>query len=152
MGIPRGEAQLYIKNYFERYAGVRRWIDQTIAQVRAVGYALTMHGRRRPIPEIQSRNPNLRGFAERTAVNTPLQGSASDLIKLAMIRLDKELDQEKMKTRVLLQVHDELLLESPAEEAEAAAVMVKRVMEGVAKLEVPLLVEAGVGPNWRDAK
>ena len=152
LGIPRGEAQLYIKNYFERYAGVRRWIDQTIAQVRAVGYALTMHGRRRPIPEIQSRNPNLRGFAERTAVNTPLQGSASDLIKLAMIRLDKELDQEKMKTRVLLQVHDELLLESPAEEAEAAAVMVKRVMEGVAKLEVPLLVEAGVGPNWRDAK
>ncbi len=152
LGIPRGEAQLYIKNYFERYAGVRRWIDQTIAQVREVGYALTMHGRRRPIPEIQSRNPNMRGFAERTAVNTPLQGSASDLIKLAMIRLDKELDQEKMKTRVLLQVHDELLLESPAEEVEAAAAMVKRVMEGVAKLEVPLIVEAGVGPNWRDAK
>ncbi len=152
LGIPRGEAQLYIKNYFERYAGVKRWIDQTIAQVRAVGYALTMHGRRRPIPEIQSRNPNMRGFAERTAVNTPLQGSASDLIKLAMIRLDKELDKEKMKTRVLLQVHDELLLESPAEEAEVAASMVKRVMEGVAKLEVPLLVEAGLGPNWRDAK
>ena len=94
----------------------------------------------------------MRGFAERTAVNTPLQGSASDLIKLAMIRLDQELEQEKMKSRVLLQVHDELLLEAPPEEAQAAAAMVKRVMENVAKLQVPLLVEAGIGPNWRDAK
>lgn len=152
LGIPRGEAQTYIKNYFERYAGVKRWIDQTILQVRERGYAVTMHGRRRPIPEIQSRNPNMRGFAERTAVNTPLQGSASDLIKLAMIRLDQELEQEKMKSRVLLQVHDELLLEAPPEEAQAAAAMVKRVMENVAKLQVPLLVEAGIGPNWRDAK
>jgi DNA polymerase I len=152
LGIPRGEAQTYIKNYFERYAGVKRWIDQTIAEVRERGYALTMHGRRRPIPEIQSRNPNMRGFAERTAVNTPLQGSASDLIKLAMIRLDQELDHEKMKARVLLQVHDELLMEAPAEEASAAAAIVKRVMQNVVKLEVPLLVEAGVGPNWRDAK
>ena len=152
LGIPRGEAQMYIKNYFERYSGVKKWIDETIAKVRELGYSTTMHGRRRPIPDIQSRNPNARGFAERTAVNTPLQGSASDLIKLAMIRLDLELAQEKMHARVLLQVHDELLLEAPADEAKPAAELVKRVMEEVAKLKVPLLVEAGVGPNWRDAK
>ena len=152
LGIPRGEAQTYINNYFARYAGVKKWIEQTIAEVRGTGYAITLHGRRRPIPDIQSRNPNMRGFAERTAVNTPLQGTAADLIKIAMIRIDETLRREKMKTRMLLQVHDELLLESPPDEVDEAVRLVKHEMESVEKLEVPLLVEAGVGPNWKDAK
>jgi DNA polymerase-1 len=152
LGIPQSEAQTYIKSYFERYAGVRRFIDAAIAEVRRTGYTVTLFGRRRPIPDMHSRNPNARGFAERTAVNTPLQGTASDLIKLAMIRIDRELAARRLKTAMLLQVHDELLFESPPEEAAEVAKMVKREMESVTRLEVPLLVDVGAGPNWRDAK
>jgi DNA polymerase-1 len=152
LGIPRAEAELYIRSYFERYPGVRRWIDETIAKVRREGYAITLDGRRRPIPDMNSRNPNARGFAERTAVNTPLQGTAADLIKRAMIRIDGLLRGETWRSRMLLQVHDELVLEAPPEEAEALARMVKREMETVEKLAVPLIVDTGIGPNWRDAK
>ena len=152
LGISRDEADRYIKGYFERYAGVRKWIDRTIAEVRERGYTLTLHGRRRPIPDIQSTNVNARNFAERTAVNTPLQGTASDLIKLAMIQIDADLREAGMSTRMLLQVHDELVLECPPEELEAASKLVKRRMEGVAQLKVPLLAETGTGSNWRDAK
>jgi DNA polymerase-1 len=152
LGIDRKEAELYIRAYFERYAGVRKFIDATIADVRKSGVARTLFGRQRPIPDMNSRNPNARGFAERTAVNTPLQGSAADLIKLAMIRIDAALARAGRRTRMLLQVHDELLFESPLEEIDSIASMVKREMESVYKLDVPLLVDVGIGDNWRDAK
>jgi DNA polymerase-1 len=150
LGIDRKEADLYIRAYFERYAGVRRFIDTTIAEVRRTGVALTLSGRRRPIPDMQSRNPNARGFAERTAVNTPLQGTAADFIKLAMIQIDEKL--RGMQTRMLLQVHDELVFEAPPEEVETVRAMVKSEMETVERLAVPLVVDVGVGDNWRDAK
>jgi DNA polymerase-1 len=152
LGIPRDEAEVYIKNYFERYAGVKKWINATIAEVRKTGHTLTMHGRRRAIPDINAKNPNARSFAERTAVNTPLQGTAADLLKIAMIRVDALLTEQKLRARMLLQVHDELVLEAPPEEVEKVSALVKREMEGVARLAVPLLAETGKGTNWRDAK
>lgn len=152
LGISRQQAELYILNYFERYRGVKDFIDETIHEVRRTGVSVTLFGRERPIPDMHSRNPNLRGFAERTAVNTPMQGAAADLIKLAMIRIDAALREGNWKTRMLLQVHDELVLESPVEEVERAAELVKREMEGVRELQVPLVVETGIGENWRDAK
>jgi DNA polymerase-1 len=152
LGIDRREAEEYIKAYFELYQGVKKFIRQTIEQVRTTGVSRTLLGRERPIPDMHSRNPNARSFAERTAVNTPLQGTAADLIKIAMIRIDRELTARGYRTRMLLQVHDELLFESPPEEVDEVKQLVKREMEGVDKLEVPLLVEAGVGANWRDAK
>ncbi len=155
LGIERKEAELYIRAYFERYAGVRRFIDATIAQVRREGCATTLFGRRRPIPDMNSRNPNARNFAERTAVNTPLQGTAADLIKVAMIRIDEKLRAEKlrgMQTKMLLQVHDELVFEAPPDEVDRVRALAKTEMEGVRKLDVPLLVDVGVGDNWRDAK
>jgi DNA polymerase-1 len=150
LGISRKEADLYIRSYFERYSGVKRFIDETIAKTRETGVARTMFGRERPIPDMNSRNPNARGFAERTAVNSPIQGTAADLIKLAMVRIDKALANRRAK--LLLQVHDELVLESPPEETEELRAMVKREMESVRELSVPLLVEVGTGRNWRDAK
>jgi DNA polymerase-1 len=150
LGISRKEADLYIRNYFERYAGVKRFIDETIARTRETGVARTLFGRERPIPDMNSRNPNARGFAERTAVNSPIQGTAADLIKLAMVRIDKTLTGRQSK--MLLQVHDELVLESPPEETEDVAKLVKQEMEAVTELKVPLLVEVGTGINWRDAK
>jgi DNA polymerase-1 len=152
LGIPRGEAEKYIKSYFLRYAGVRRFIDQTIAEVRQTGVTKTMFGRERPIPDINSRNPNSRGFAERTAVNSPLQGTAADLIKLAMVRIDAALQRGSHRAAMLLQVHDELVFECPPEEVEAVRTLVKREMENACRLDVPLLVDVGVGDNWRDAK
>jgi DNA polymerase-1 len=145
-------AEDYIRTYFELHSGVKKFIQETIAEVRKTGFAPTLFGRKRPIPDISSRNPNARGFAERTAVNTPLQGTAADLIKLAMIRIDEFLRREKLETKMLLQVHDELLFESPPEEAEDVARMVKREMENVHRLDVPLIVDIGIGDNWRDAK
>lgn len=152
LGIPRGEAERYIKSYFARYAGVKRWIEETIATVRETGFTLTLHGRRRPIPDMNARNPAARGFAERTAVNTPLQGTAADIIKLAMIRIARRLEEEGWRARMLLQVHDELVFEAPPEEVERLSAMVKKLMENAVELEAPLLVEVGTGENWRDAK
>jgi DNA polymerase-1 len=152
LGIPRGEADTYIRKYFERYAGVRAFIDATIAEVKKTGEVRTLFGRLRPIPDMNSRNAAARGFAERTAVNTPLQGSAADLIKLAMIRIDKDLRDRNLRTRMLLQVHDELLFESPPEEVEPVSAIVQQEMEGVREFEVPIIAEVGVGENWRDAK
>jgi len=152
LGIDRKEAEEYIRTYFELHAGVKKFIQKTIAEVRESGFAPTLFGRKRPIPDMHSRNPNARSFAERTAVNTPLQGTAADLIKLAMIRIDEILGREKLETKMLLQVHDELLFESPADEAEQVSKMVKREMETVHKLDVPLIVDVGIGENWRDAK
>jgi len=150
LGIDRKEAETYIRAYFERYSGVRRWLDATIVDVRRSGVSINLFGRRRPIPDMNSRNPNARNFAERIAVNTPLQGSAADLIKLAMIRIDEKL--HGMQAKMLLQVHDELVLEAPPEEVEEVSALVKSAMESVKKLDVPLLVDIGSGENWRDAK
>jgi DNA polymerase-1 len=129
---------------------VRRFIDETIAEVRQTGVTRTLFGRERPIPDINSRNPNSRGFAERTAVNSPLQGTAADLIKLAMVRIDAAL--AGMETAMLLQVHDELVFECPPDELDTVNAMVKREMESAYALSVPLVVDTGQGPNWRDAK
>jgi len=150
LGIPRKEAEAYIRGYFERYAGVKRFIDSVIAQTRETGIAKTLLGRERPIPDMNSRNPNARGFAERTAMNSPIQGTAADLIKLAMVRIDRKLAQ--FRTKMLLQVHDELVLEAPPEEIDQVKSIVQSEMEGVIELSVPLVVDIGTGDNWRDAK
>ena len=150
LGIDRREADTYIKAYFERYSGVRKFIDATIAHVRKTGVSLTLLGRERPIPDMNTKNPNARGFAERIAVNTPLQGTAADILKMAMIRIDRKL--AGLRAKMLLQVHDELVLEAPPEEVEEVRKMVKAEMESVYPLDVPLLVDTGVGENWRDAK
>ncbi len=152
IGISRVEAELYIRSYFERYTGVKKFIENTIAEVRRTGVTKTLLGRERPIPDMNSRNPNSRGFAERTAVNSPLQGTAADLIKLAMVHIDRRLREEKYQAAMLLQVHDELVFEAPPEETQKLAAMVKQEMEQVYALEVPMVADIGVGDNWRDAK
>jgi DNA polymerase-1 len=138
LGIEPGEAKQFIAAYFEKYSGVRAFIDKTLEEARRDMKVKTLFGRIRPIPDINSKNANQRGFAERTAVNTPLQGTAADLIKIAMIRIDAALRERKLKSRMTLQVHDELVFE------------VREHMEKVHALAVPLQVEMGVGPNWRD--
>lgn len=152
IGVSRMEAEAYIRSYFTRYNGVRRWIEATISEVRREGFARTLDGRRRPIPDMNSRNPNARGFAERTAVNTPLQGTAADLIKKAMIRIDAILVNEKWQAKMLLQVHDELVFEAPESEVENLAKLVKKEMQEIERLKVPMIVDTGIGDNWRDAK
>ena len=150
LGIPQSEAKLYIERYFERYSGVRTFIDQTIENTRREGSVRTLFGRMRPIPDIESRNANQRGFAERTAVNTPLQGTAADMIKLAMITIDRKLTEQKLKTRMVLQVHDELLFEVPKGEEDAITPLVKDSMENVVHLKVPIEADLSFGHNWRD--
>jgi DNA polymerase-1 len=150
LGIDQHEARLYIETYFERYAGVRAYIDRMLEETRREQKVRTIFGRVRPIPDIQSRNANQRGFAERTAINTPLQGTAADLIKLAMIRIDRRLAKEKLKTRMTLQVHDELVFDVPENEIETVRAMVQHEMEHVVELSVPLVADVGVGTNWRD--
>jgi len=150
LGIEQSEAKRYIETYFERYKGVRAFIDRLLEETRHEQRVRTMFGRVRPIPDIQSRNANLRGFAERTAVNTPLQGTAADLIKLAMIRIDAALTKEKLKTRMTLQVHDELVFDVPKAEVDEVEDLVRHEMEHVVELSVPLVADVGVGDNWRD--
>jgi DNA polymerase I len=152
LGIPQFEAKAYIDRYFARYQGVRAFIESTLEQVRREGFVRTLFGRMRPIPDMESRNPNQRGFAERTAINTPLQGTAADLIKLAMIAIDHKLCAQKMKSRMILQVHDELIFEVPAEEKAEMEAIVRTEMQGVVQLRVPLVADLGFGPNWRDLK
>jgi DNA polymerase-1 len=150
LSIPQGEAKAYIERYFLRYEGVKAFIERTLEQTRREGAVRTMFGRVRPIPDIESRNPNQRGFAERTAVNTPLQGTAADLIKLAMIAIDRELRARRLKTKMVLQVHDELLFEVPLDETAEIEKLVRESMEGVVKLNVPLVADLSFGQNWRD--
>jgi len=152
LGIPMSEAKAYIERYFARYAGVQAFIEKTLEETRKTGSVRTLFGRVRPIPDIESRNPNQRGFAERTAINTPLQGTAADLIKLAMISLDRKLTERGLKTRMVLQVHDELLFEVPADESAEVEALVRAEMEGVVKLNVPLIADLKRGSNWRDMK
>jgi DNA polymerase-1 len=150
LGIDQHEARLYIETYFARYVGVRAFIDRLLEETRQRQSVRTLFGRVRPIPDIQSRNANLRGFAERTAVNTPLQGTAADLIKVAMLRIDERLRGQKLKTVMTLQVHDELLFDAPKEEADEVSALVKHEMESVIELKVPIVADVGVGKNWRD--
>ena len=152
LNIPQAEARAYIDRYFARYQGVKEFIERTLEATRRDGFVRTMFGRKRPIPDIESRNSNQRGFAERTAINTPLQGTAADLIKLAMIELDRKLSQRNLKTRMVLQVHDELLFEVPKDETAEVEGLVRAEMEGVAELSVPLVADLAFGPNWRDLK
>jgi DNA polymerase-1 len=150
LGIEPSEARKFIDAYFEKYAGVRAFIDATLEQTRRDQKVKTLFGRIRPIPDINSKNATQRGFAERTAVNTPLQGTAADLIKLAMIQIDEEIRKRGLKSRMTLQVHDELVFEVPESEVGAMKTLVRHHMEEAHTLAVPLLVEIGVGPNWRD--
>jgi len=150
LGIEPAEARKFIEAYFEKYAGVRAFINSTLEQTRRDQKVRTLFGRIRPIPDINSKNATQRGFAERTAVNTPLQGTAADLIKMAMIRIDEEIRKRGLKSRMTLQVHDELVFEVPENEVDAMRPLVREHMEQAYPLAVPLLVEIGVGPNWRD--
>jgi DNA polymerase-1 len=150
LGIPQKEAAQFINAYFSRYRGVKEYLDNILVETRKTGVAKTLFGRIRPIPEINATQMQLRNFAERTALNSPLQGTAADLIKLAMIAIDQRLAEEKLASRMILQVHDELLFEVPEKERATLEKLVKEEMEGVHKLIVPLAVEVGVGPNWRD--
>ena len=140
----------FIAAYFERYSGVKKYLDRSLEETRRAGFTRTLFGRRRPIPEINSPQPNLRSLAERTALNTPLQGTAADLIKLAMIVIDRELAAQKFRARMILQVHDELLFEAPPDELDRLCAIVRPAMEQVDKLRVPLVVDMKSGPNWRD--
>jgi DNA polymerase I len=150
LGIEPSEAKMFIDAYFDKYKGVRRFIDSTLEQARRDQKVKTLFGRIRPIPDINAKNANQRGFAERTAVNTPLQGTAADLIKIAMIRIDAALREQRLESRMTLQVHDELVFEVPESEIDAMRTLVRDHMEKVHALDVPLLVDIGVGPNWRD--
>jgi len=152
LGIEQRVAKEYIERYFERYKGVAAFIERTLETVRRDQSVRTAFGRVRPIPDIQSRNPNQRGFAERTAVNTPLQGTAADLIKIAMLRIDKAMRERGLKSAMTLQVHDELLFDVVPEEADEMQELVKREMESAATFSVPIVAEVGLGSNWRDIK
>ena len=150
LGIEQREAAQFITAYFTRYKGVKAYLENSLAETRKTGMAKTLFGRIRPISEITSPQMQLRNFAERTALNSPLQGTAADLIKLAMISIDRRLAEEKFEAKMILQVHDELLFEAPEKEKKKLEKLVREEMEGVHKLLVPLAVEVGVGPNWRD--
>jgi DNA polymerase-1 len=152
LGITQDDAKRFIEQYFTRFAGVRAWLDRTVTEAREKGYVETLFGRRRYIPELKDRNYNIRAFGERTATNSPLQGSAADLIKIAMIRIAGALKERGLASRMILQVHDELVVEVPRGEEEVATELVKRHMEGAAELRVPLVVSVGMGMNWVDAK
>jgi len=150
LGIEQKEAAQFINAYFARYRGVKDYLDKVLAETRTSGVARTLFGRVRPIPEINSPQVQLRNFAERTALNSPLQGTAADIIKLAMIAIDRRLTAEKFEAKMILQVHDELLFEVPVKERAALEKLVREEMEGAYKLAVPVVVEIGAGPNWRD--
>jgi len=151
LGIERATAQAYIDSYFSRYQGVKRYMDETREKARAEGYVETVFGRRLWLPEIKSANPQRRAGAERAAINAPMQGTAADLIKLAMIAVQGWLEKERLATKLIMQVHDELVLEVPEAELNEAKERLRDLMQGVATLEVPLIVDVGVGDNWDQA-
>ena len=152
IGVTRKEARQYIDNYLAHYAGVRTYMHEIVEQAKRDGYVTTLFGRRRELPELKSSNFNIRSFGERVALNTPIQGTAADIIKLAMIRVDAALRKQKLKARLVLQVHDELIVECPVKEAEQVKKIVTAEMENVVQLKVPLLAEAKSGASWYEAK
>ena len=151
LGVGRSEGKAIIDAYFDRFPKIKEYIDQTVEFARQNGYVKTLAGRRRSIPDINTKNRNMRSFAERTAINTPIQGTAADLIKMAMINVYKAFDQQNLKTRMLLQVHDELIFEAPEDEIDACSEVIKREMEQAMPLDIPLKVELGVADNWLEA-
>ena len=152
LGVSRAEAGKYIADYFARYTGVKEYMNNEIAKAKKMGYVATLFGRRRYLPDINHSNYNLRSFAERTAINTPIQGTAADIIKIAMLKVNTALRTAKVKSRVLLQVHDELVLEVTDEEKEQVAALVKQAMESAVELKVPLVAETALGKTWAQAK
>ncbi len=150
--VPRKEAKQYIENYFDTYRGIKEYLDKTVLDAKASGYVTTLFGRRRYIPELSVQNHNVRSFGERVAMNTPIQGSAADLLKIAMVAVHRRLQQENMKTHIILQVHDELILESPDDEVERAKAILIEEMENAGNMGIPLKVDLGVGQNWYQAK
>jgi DNA polymerase-1 len=152
INVSRQEARQYIENYFARYAGVKAFIERTIQQAREKGYVTTLLNRRRYLPDLFSANRNVRMFGERTAINTPIQGSAADIIKLAMVRIHRELKERGLATRMILQVHDELIFDMPAGELPEVSELVRRHMENALVLDVPLVVDMKLGPNWYEVK
>ncbi|MCG2705753.1 MAG: DNA polymerase I [Candidatus Omnitrophica bacterium] len=152
LGIGVADAEKFIENYFERYSGVKAYLQDTIETARKAGYVTTILNRRRYIPDINSQNMNIRQFAERVAINTPIQGSAADLIKVAMLNIWKEFEKRRFKSKMVLQVHDELVFEARKEEAGELKEIIKKEMEGVFKLEVPIIVRIGEGRNWLETE
>jgi DNA polymerase-1 len=150
--IEFAEARSFITRYFERFSGIRRYLDSMVEFARENGYVQTIFGRRRYIPELRERNFNIRAFGERVAANSPIQGSAADLIKIAMIQIDKQLTDQGFKAKMLLQVHDELVFEAPLDELSRLQDLVRKEMENAAELSVPLVVDVGTGPNWVETK
>jgi DNA polymerase I len=151
LGLERSAAQTYIDRYFARYPGVARYMEETREQAREKGYVETVFGRRLWLPEIRATQAARRQGAERAAINAPMQGTAADLIKAAMVAVQHWLDEQKMNSRLLLQVHDELILEVPTAELASVRLALPGLMTGVAKLKVPLVVDVGVGANWEEA-
>ena len=151
LGIATSEAQGIIDAYFERYLGVRTFLDATVAEAKQRGYVTTLWGRRRYLPDLNSRNRVLRQAAERMAVNSVIQGSEADLIKRAMVKIAAALAVEGLKSRMILQVHDELVFEVPSGELKVLSALARREMQGAFKLRVPLVVDIGVGATWREA-
>ncbi len=152
LSITRKEADQYIQSYFETYPGIKKFLDDSVAHAKENGYVVTLFGRRRPIPELKSSNFMQRNFGERVAMNAPIQGTAADIMKIAMIGVNRELKEKQMRSRMLLQVHDELLIETHPEEIEAVQEILKRQMEEAASLDVPLIVDMHTGKNWYEAK
>jgi DNA polymerase-1 len=151
LGIGVEDARKFIEDYFNSYPGVRRFIDETIERARREKAVTTLLGRVRHLPDMSSPDHRTRSFAERTAVNTPIQGTAADIIKAAMVRIDGELEKRGLRARMIMQVHDELLFDVPSEELEEAKVIVREGMENAIRLEVPLKADMGVGNNWLEA-
>jgi DNA polymerase-1 len=151
LGTERVTAQAYIDSYFNRYPGVKKFMDETREKARTLGYVETVFGRRLRLPEIMSGSPARRQAAERAAINAPMQGTAADLIKLAMVAVQDFLDSSNLQAKLIMQVHDELVLEVPEKELERVKDKVRDLMQGIAKLEVPLIVDVGVGDNWDQA-
>jgi DNA polymerase-1 len=149
--VTMDEARRFIDDYFTTYPGVRAWLDRTVEDARRTGYVTTLLGRRRYLPELNHSDPQVRAQARNVAMNTPLQGTAADLIKLAMIRIDRRLEDEGWRSRMLIQIHDELLFETPPEERDRLTEMVRAEMTGAMSLDVPIVVDAGVGETWADA-
>ena len=152
LSITRKEAAQYIENYFETYPGIKRFLDDTVAHAKTEGYVVTLFGRRRPVPELKSSNFMQRNFGERVAMNAPIQGSAADIMKIAMIGVNRELKEKGLRSKMILQVHDELLIEAHKDEVEEVKEILKRQMEQAADLDVPLIVDMHTGENWYEAK
>ena len=152
IGVSVAEADRYIKNYLDTFSGVKKYMEDTVTFAQENGYIETLYGRRRALPEISSSNKNIVNFGKRVAMNTPIQGTAADIIKIAMIRVYRRLKKEQLDARLILQVHDELIVEAPQHEVEQVKALLQEEMQAAAKLKVLLKADVGTGKTWYDAK